>query len=69
MAMPPGCFGFQYPSKFKIQTDVSLWFATLEKNNYGSILMIGYRRFAVVKQTVNFIHALVPLTACIVSHF
>jgi len=53
---------------FTIQAGVFMWFAILEKNTYGSILMIGYRRFAVVKQTVNFIHALVPLTACIVSH-
>jgi len=53
---------------FKIQSGVFLGFATLEKNTYGSILMIGHRRFAVVKQTVDFIHALVPLTACTVSH-
>ena len=48
---------------FKIQAGVVLWFATLEKNTYGSILLIGYRGIAVVKQTVDFIHALVPLTA------
>ena len=58
---------FWIPISFKIQAGVFLWFATLEKNTYGSILMIGHRRFA-VKQTVDFIHALVPLTACIVSH-
>jgi len=59
---------FWIQTSFKIQAGVFLWFATLEKNTYGSILMIGYRRFAVVKQTVAFIIALVPLTACIVSH-
>jgi len=59
---------FWIPFSFKIQAGVFPWFATLEKNTYGSILMIDHRRFAVVKQTVDFIHALVPLTACIVSH-
>ena len=53
---------------FKIQAGVFLRFANLEKNTYGSIFMIGHRRFAVVKQTVDFIHALVPLTACTVTH-
>jgi len=53
---------------FKIQVGVFLGFATLEKNTYGSIRMIGHRRFAVVKQTVDFMHALVPLTVCTVSH-
>jgi len=53
---------------FKIQAGVFLGFATSEKNTYGSILMIGHRRFAVGKQTVDIMHALVPLTACTVSH-
>ena len=53
---------------FKIEAGVFLGFATSEKNTYGSILRIGHRRFAVVKQTVDFIHALVPLTVCTISH-
>ena len=60
---------FWISMSFKIQAGVFLGFATSEKNTYGSILMIGHRRFAVVKQTVDFMHALVPLTACTVSHF
>jgi len=36
---------FWIPISFKIQAGVFLGFATLEKNTYGSILMIGYRRF------------------------
>ena len=60
---------FWIPISFKFQAGVFLWFATLEKNTYGSILMVGHRRFAAVKQTVDFFHALVPLTAaCTVSH-
>jgi len=59
---------FWIPITFKIQSGFFLGFATLEKNTYGSILMIGHRRFAVVKQTVEFMHALVPFTACSVSH-
>ena len=59
---------FWIPISFKIQVGVFLGFVTLEKNTYGSILMIGHRRFAVVQQTVDFIHALFPLTACTVSH-
>jgi len=59
---------FWIPISFKIQAGVFLWFATSEKNTYGSILMIGHRRFAVVKQTVDFMYALVPLTACTISH-
>jgi len=51
-----------------IQAGVFLWFTTSEKNTYGSILMIGYRRIAVVKQTVDFIYAVVTLSACTVSH-
>jgi len=53
---------------FKIQAGVFPGFASLEKYAYGSILMIGHRRFAIVKQTMDFIHALIPLTACTVSH-
>ena len=59
---------FWISMSFKIQAGVFLGFATSEKNTYGSILMIGHRRFAVVKQTVDFMHALVPLTVCTVSH-
>jgi len=59
---------FWIPISFKIQAGVFLWFAILDLNTYGSILMIGHRHFAVVEQTVDFIHALVLLTACIVSH-
>jgi len=66
MAMPPGCFGFQCPSK--TQAGAFLGFATLEQYAYRSILMIGHRRFAVVEQTMVFIHALFPLTACTVGH-
>jgi len=59
---------FWIPISFKIQAGVFLGFATLEKYTYGSILMIGHRQFAVVKQTMNFIYALFTLTACPVSH-
>ena len=57
--MPPGCFGFQYPSN----ASVFLGFATLENDAYG----FGHRQFAAVKQTMD-LHAPFPLTACIVSH-
>jgi len=56
---------FWNPISFKIQAGIFLGFATLEKYNYGSILMIGL----VVKQTMDFIYALFTLTACTVSHF
>jgi len=52
IAMPSGCFGFQYFSKLKLVSSRVLGFATLEKYEYGSILVIGHRRFAVVEQTV-----------------
>jgi len=35
---------------FKSQAGIFLGFATLEKNTYGSILMIGHRRFTVVNR-------------------
>jgi len=59
---------FWNPISFKIQAGVFLGFATFEKYAYRSILMICHRRFAVVKQTMDFIHALFTLTACTVSH-
>jgi len=59
---------FRISISFKIQAGVFLGFATSEKNTYGSILIICHRRFAVVKQTVNFMRALVPFTACTVSN-
>jgi len=62
------CWIFWIPISFKIQAGVFLGFATSEKNTYRSIFMIGHRRFAVVKFNVDFMHALVPLTACTVSH-
>jgi len=67
---PLGCFGFRYLSKldrkdFKLspknQAVVFLGFAILEKGTYGSILMIGERRFFVAKETVDFIHNKFPL--------
>jgi len=67
---PLGCFGFRYLSRlyrkdFKLspknQAGVFLGFATLEKGTYGSILMIGERRFVVAKETVDFIHNNFPL--------
>ena len=60
---------FWNPISFKIQAGIFLGFATLEKYTYRSILMIGYRRFVVVKQTMDFIYALFTLTAWTVSHF
>jgi len=59
---------FWISTSFKILAGVFLGFATLEKNTYGSTLMIGHRLFAIVKQTVYLIHVLVPLTACTVSY-
>ena len=59
---------FRIPISFIFQAGVFLRFATLQKYAYGSILMIGYRRFAVAKQTMDFIHALFSLTARTVSH-
>ena len=56
------------PTSFHIQAGVLLGFITLQNYAYGSILMIGYRRFAVAKQTMDFIHALFSLTARTVSH-
>ena len=62
---PLGCFGFRYLSKldckgFKLspknQAGVFLGFATLEKGTYGSILMVGERRFVVAQETVDFVH-------------
>jgi len=67
---PLGCFGFRYLSKldrkdFKLspknQAGGFLGFATLEKGTYGSVLMIGERRFVVAKETVDFIHNNFPL--------
>jgi len=67
---PLGCFDFRYLSKldrkdFKLspknQAGVFLGFATLDKGTYGSILMIGERRFVVAKETVDFIHNNFPL--------
>ena len=67
---PLGCFGFCYLSKldrkdFKLfpknQAGVFLGSATLEKGTYGSIFMIGERRFVVAKETVDFIHNKFPL--------
>jgi len=63
--MPPGCFGFQYPSKFML---VFLVFASLGRYAYGSFLMIGHRRLAVDQRTMNFTYVLFTLTACTVSH-
>jgi len=70
LILPLGCFGFRYLSKqdrkgFKLspknQAGVFLGFATLEKGTYGSILMIGERRFVVAQETVDFIHNNFPL--------
>jgi len=52
---------FWIPISFRIQAGVFLGFATLEKNTYGSNLMIGERRFVVAKETVDIIHNNFPL--------
>ena len=59
---------FWSPISFKIQAGVFLGFATLEKYTNGSYFLIGRRRFALVKQTMDFIYALFTLTTCTLSH-